>query len=201
MGHVGRGRILARVLRCRRIERSVAAQNTRAPCAARRPSRREGDVRGELRARPSSGLDRHPDRGAAPVVDPRVAAASGGGSRVTTRATRVQRELHALARAMGIAVRWRDNDRGIRTCSDETLLATLQMLGLDVARPEGAGAARKRLDHARATQLLEPVAVAWDGAPPALTVRMPARGADDPFELVVAPEERAERVTRADCAV
>jgi len=75
---------------------------------------------------------------------------------------RGRRDLHALARQLGIEVRWRDQDGVTHTCSDETLLATLRMLGVALQRPEDARAERRRLDHERAARLLEPVTVEWD---------------------------------------
>ena len=109
---------------------------------------------------------------------------------------RGRRDLHALARQLGIEVRWRDQDGVTHTCSDETLLATLRMLGVALQRPEDARAERQRLDHERAARLLEPVTVAWDGEPPVLTVRLPNPEHEDPFEIVVEHGAHAERILR-----
>ncbi len=111
------------------------------------------------------------------------------------------RDLRALARELGVEVRWRDQDGETRACSDETLLATVQMLGIALQRPEDARAARQQLERERAERLVEPVTVAWDGAPPVLTVRLPDAARDDAFEIVVEHDGGSERVLRDECDV
>jgi 4-alpha-glucanotransferase len=114
---------------------------------------------------------------------------------------RGRRELQALARELGVEVRWRDQDGETRTCSDDTLLATVRMLGITLQRPEDARAARQQLERERAERPVEPVTVAWDGAPPVLTVRLPEAAADDPFEIVVEHGGRSDRFLRDECDV
>ncbi len=101
-----------------------------------------------------------------------------------TTTARARRELHALARSKGIEVSWRAQNGETRTCSDDTLLATLQMLGVDVASP--AVAHRARLDLAAADRAtpVDPVVVAWDGAAPSFDVRAPS-----PFVVSVERED------------
>ncbi len=114
---------------------------------------------------------------------------------------RGQRDLHSLACAVGIEVRWRGQGGEAHTCSDETLLATLQMLGVAVQHPEDVRVAWNRLAHERADRVIEPVAVAWDGVPPVLTVRLPQTAADDQFEVIIEHGGEQDRILRADCAV
>jgi 4-alpha-glucanotransferase len=114
---------------------------------------------------------------------------------------RGRRDLRALARELGVEVHWRDQDGEARACSDDTLIATVQMLGIALQRPEDAREARQRLERERAERLVEPVAVTWDGAPPVLTARVPEAANDDPFEIVVEHGGRSDRVLRDECDV
>ncbi|MDQ1474918.1 MAG: 4-alpha-glucanotransferase, partial [Actinomycetota bacterium] len=115
---------------------------------------------------------------------------------------RARRQLHALARSKGIEVRWRAQHGEMQTCSDETLIAVLQMLGVDIPRPEDAASARVARRRAERATMLDPVAVAWDDAPPRLRARLPVAAADTPFTVVVEHESGEEsRWIRREVAV
>jgi len=87
----------------------------------------------------------------------------------------------------------------MQTCSDDTLLAILQMLRVDIQRPEDARQAREELQRAHRDAIIEPVVVAWDGAPPVVWVRLAERAAGDDFAIVVETESGEEsRWTRRD---
>ncbi len=112
---------------------------------------------------------------------------------------RAQRQLHALARSKGVEVRWRAQDGSRQTCSDETLLAILQMLRVDVARPDDAARARADLYREHRDLLIDPVTVAWDGAMPRVSIRLPGADAEADFAIVVTTESNDElRWTRRD---
>jgi 4-alpha-glucanotransferase len=125
---------------------------------------------------------------------------------MTAAGARARRQLHALARAKGVEVRWRANDGTMQTCSDDTLIAVLQMLRIDIRRPDDAAAARVALRNDRAATVVDPVAVAWDDAHPTLRVRLPPSEAGEGFSVVVEPEsgqacEDENRWTRAEVRV
>jgi 4-alpha-glucanotransferase len=101
-----------------------------------------------------------------------------------TTSERGRRELHALARSKGIEVRWRTQQGDVRTCSDDTLMATLRMLGVEVASPAAARRARLELSAAERADPVDPVVVAWDGTAPSFEVRAPG-----PFVVSVEHED------------
>jgi 4-alpha-glucanotransferase len=111
---------------------------------------------------------------------------------VTGTSERARRQLHALARSKGIEVRWRAQDGVTRTCSDDTLVAVVRMLGVDVARPEDAATARVDLRRAQRAPMIDPVVVTWDGASPRFGARLPVRAVDDDFGVVIEHESGAE---------
>jgi 4-alpha-glucanotransferase len=109
-------------------------------------------------------------------------------------------QLRTLARACGIDPTWRGQDGESHACSDETLLGALQMLSVDVARPEDARAAHRGFEHERASRLADPVIVAWDGARPVIDLRLPLTSADATFEIAVEQEDATiRRYARHDC--
>jgi 4-alpha-glucanotransferase len=121
---------------------------------------------------------------------------------VTGTSQRARRQLHALARSKGVEVRWRAQDGVTRTCSDETLIAVVRMLGVDVARPEDAAAAREILRRAHRASMIDPVVVAWDGAAPRLQARLPVDAVDDGFAVVIEHESGDEsRWSRRDLGI
>ena len=105
---------------------------------------------------------------------------------------RARRQLHALARSMGVEVRWRAQDGSMQTCSDDTLIAVLQLLRVDIRRPDDALRARADLRRNAQETIVEPVVVAWDGAPPVLPVRLPAFAAAEELAVVVERETGEE---------
>ncbi len=115
---------------------------------------------------------------------------------------RARRQLHALARTKGIEVRWRAQDGSPQTCSDDTLIAVLQLLRVDIQRPEDARRVRAELARQQRETLVEPVVVAWDGAAPVIAIRLPERAAGNDFAIVVDTESNGEaRWTRRDLDV
>jgi 4-alpha-glucanotransferase len=64
----------------------------------------------------------------------------------------------------------------------------LQALGAPLGRPEDAAGALRRRRQEVWGRGLEPVAVAWDGLPPELTFRLPARDLDRPHRCALALE-------------
>lgn len=105
---------------------------------------------------------------------------------------RARRQLHALARSMGVEVRWHAQDGSTQTCSDDTLIAVLQLLRVDIQRPDDAIRARADLRREQREMIVDPAVVAWDGAPPVLQVRLPAATATE-FAVVVRTESGEER--------
>ena len=88
------------------------------------------------------------------------------------------RGLRALARAYGIVTEYVDMEGTERAASPEALVAALEALGVDAARPtqlEDALWERQQTLHMR---LVEPVAVAWEGEAPVveLNLALPERG-------------------------
>jgi 4-alpha-glucanotransferase len=84
------------------------------------------------------------------------------------------RGLHALARLHGIQTRYLDMRDEWQHATPEGLLAALRALGAPVAGGADVPDALRgrRLELAR--RGLEPVAVAWDGLPPVMELRLPA---------------------------
>jgi 4-alpha-glucanotransferase len=105
---------------------------------------------------------------------------------------RARRQLHALAHTSGIEVRWRAQDGSTQTCSDDTLITVLQLLRVDIQRPEDARRIRAELALAQRETLVEPVVVAWDGAPPVVPVRLAGAAAGGDFAIVVETEANDE---------
>jgi 4-alpha-glucanotransferase len=90
--------------------------------------------------------------------------------------------LRRLARLHGVQTAYRDAAGERREAAADTLLGVLAALGAaELARPEDAGPALDELRRERCRRLLEPVAVAWSGAPAEVPLRVPdaARGEVD----------------------
>ena len=86
--------------------------------------------------------------------------------------------LRQLARAYGIQTAYYDVYKRRREASSEVLLAVLQALGAPVSTLDDLpGAWRERRLHSWES-LLEPVAVAWDGKPLSVELRLPAHKAN-----------------------
>jgi 4-alpha-glucanotransferase len=77
--------------------------------------------------------------------------------------------LHSLAKAMGVASRYKDGLRQRVTVAPETLVRVCAALGAPVAHPGDAAEALRAVRATKHTGLVPPVVVAWDGALPAVT--------------------------------
>lgn len=87
--------------------------------------------------------------------------------------------LHRLARWYGVQTAYYDvAHRRQPPASTESLLAVLRSLGAPVASFQDLPAALRERRQALWRRPLEPVAVAWDGGPFAMDVRLPASMAD-----------------------
>jgi len=81
--------------------------------------------------------------------------------------------LLALARSCGIHPVYHDI-RGVeRHASPDALVAALRAFGVPIDRPAQAAAAFRAREQDHWRQVVDPVTVAWDGAPPATILRMP----------------------------
>ena len=85
------------------------------------------------------------------------------------------RALRSLARAMGVATRFTNGLRKHVTVAPETLVRVCAAAGAPVTRPGDAADARRAVHAFRATSLVPPVLVAWDGvlAPVPIAVQGP----------------------------
>lgn len=87
-------------------------------------------------------------------------------------------ELAELARAHGVQTSYEDVMGRQRTASPEALLGVLRALEVPVERPADAREALAARREELADRLAEPVAVAWDGGPPALDLRLSRQDGD-----------------------
>jgi len=92
---------------------------------------------------------------------------------------REREELLELARSYGIQTSYHDALGVYREASDDALLGTLRALDAPVDGPADVPEALRARREELAEDLAEPVAVAWEGGPPELVLRMGAgdRGA------------------------
>jgi len=82
--------------------------------------------------------------------------------------------LQNLARAYGVETDYRDNNGRRQEASAETLLAVLKALGAPVGSIEDIPGARRERRQSYWMQPLEPVAVAWEGTPAEIDLRLPS---------------------------
>ena len=68
-------------------------------------------------------------------------------------------------------------------------MGVLRAMRVPIGRPENAGHALRARREALWRRPLEPVIVAWDGRPPAIRLRLPARRADRPLSCVLRFED------------
>src|SRR5512136_479663 len=80
--------------------------------------------------------------------------------------------LQNLARAYGVETDYRDNNGRRQEASPEPLLAVLKALGAPVGGVEDIPGARRELRQSYWMQPLEPVVVAWGGAPVEIDLRL-----------------------------
>jgi 4-alpha-glucanotransferase len=96
--------------------------------------------------------------------------------------------LRELAGVYGVQTRF-TGLQGRQVARPEVLLAVLQALGAPVARVADAPAALRAARQARWQQGVEPVQPVWQGAPAAVTLRLPAALADAPLACTLALED------------
>lgn len=104
--------------------------------------------------------------------------------------------LRALAERLGILSSYWDIAGRQRPTSDATRVALLAGMGFDACDEAAAAAALAALDEAEAARWLEPVMVwrAFEGAPPAVPVRVPAGADTGEWRLALHQEDGAVRV-------
>jgi 4-alpha-glucanotransferase len=92
-----------------------------------------------------------------------------------------RRLLRTLARSYGISTTYKDVWRKRRPAADESLLATLRLLGAPVdGMSDVAGALRRRRQECWQT-VVEPVLVAWEGLPVRVPLRLPEQASAAAF--------------------
>ncbi len=91
--------------------------------------------------------------------------------------------LHDLAHFSGVDTTYRDYRTGrARPVGDETLVAVLRLLGVELRSFSDARRALERQRHVRWRRSLEPVIVAWDGRPTGALIRLPSHRSDGRLE-------------------
>lgn len=88
--------------------------------------------------------------------------------------------LHRLAHSYGVQTSYYDVNQVRQSVKPEPLLAVLGAMGAPVHRVEDARDALREHRHAMWSRPIEPVAVAWDGGPMSLDLRLPAQMSDAP---------------------
>ena len=89
--------------------------------------------------------------------------------------------LRQLARLHGVQHAYEDAAKQHQEASDETLLGMLQVLGVDISRPEQAAERLRCTRQVVWQRPLEPVAVAWDDEAARVRLRLPAPHASGAF--------------------
>lgn len=104
--------------------------------------------------------------------------------------------LSALAQDCHILTHYDDVAGKRQVPSDESLLAILRGLGVEIDAPDQARDILERRGHDRRVRGIEPVHVAWNGRIPPIAVVVPRVNADEPieFELETAAEAIAGRL-------
>lgn len=87
------------------------------------------------------------------------------------------RGLHQLAHLHGVQTAYYDSSRQRRQAGPEALLLVLRSLGAPLERFEDVPAALRERRRSLWDRGLPPVAIAWDGIPTALELRLPASAA------------------------
>lgn len=82
--------------------------------------------------------------------------------------------LRRLAKVYGVELSYADVAKQRHFTSAEGVLAALRALGAPIESEDDVPAALRQRRREMWTQMIGPAAVAWDGAPPALDVRLPA---------------------------
>ncbi len=109
--------------------------------------------------------------------------------------------LHRLARLHGVEVEFRDSAGQTRRAAPETILGVLRALGAPVDGLEDVLSAMVERRRALRARWIEPVAVAWEGATPAVPLRLTGAASTARLECRLAFEggdEHAWTVAVAD---
>ena len=102
--------------------------------------------------------------------------------------------LRLLARLHGVQTEFVDDGGDLHHATTEGLLGVLKALGAPVEGPGDVdGAIRRRAGPALRSRRIEPVAVAWDGTPPAVLLRFPEALASATLDCRLTDEEGSER--------
>ncbi|HWO20214.1 MAG TPA: 4-alpha-glucanotransferase [Kofleriaceae bacterium] len=72
--------------------------------------------------------------------------------------------FHALARAAGLDISYTDWRGKTAAASDESVLATLRAVGVDLRTPDEAASTLAMIERERWRELVPPVVIGWDGA-------------------------------------
>ena len=90
-------------------------------------------------------------------------------------ATSPSSDLRRLSRLYGLQTSYRGVDKQQHATGADSLISVLAALGAPVASGADVADALAARERERWEQMLEPVIVAWDGVPPSVEVRLPAR--------------------------
>ncbi|GIW70832.1 MAG: 4-alpha-glucanotransferase [Planctomycetota bacterium] len=111
-------------------------------------------------------------------------------------AKRDRAELYRLARLYGVQTAYRRTDGTACSAGPEALLRVLQVLGAPLERAGEAGAALRARRLQLWRRVVEPVVVLWQGAPPQVRLRLPARPEQGTLRVAVRDEQGQERAWR-----
>jgi 4-alpha-glucanotransferase len=107
--------------------------------------------------------------------------------------------LAALARAYGVQTAFYDVDSRRRPASPDALIAVLRGLGAPLESPVDVPDALRHRRQSLWARPLEPVSAVWQGAPPAVPLRLPA-SAEAPISCSLALEGGGQRRWQCDPA-
>ncbi len=82
--------------------------------------------------------------------------------------------LNELAKSVGVLTQFRDWKGNLQTSAPEAVVQVLRTLGLDISSPDDTAAAAAHYHRMVWTELAPPCTVAWDQAPAAIDLRVPA---------------------------
>jgi 4-alpha-glucanotransferase len=102
-------------------------------------------------------------------------------------------DLIELARLHGVQTDYLDMSRRRRPARPESLLAVLRALGAPVQHPRDVRDALREARRARIRQAVEPIHVAWQGQPAAISFRLPACRTADTVRLELRLENGERR--------
>ncbi|HEY3393200.1 MAG TPA: hypothetical protein VGK58_10855, partial [Lacipirellulaceae bacterium] len=107
------------------------------------------------------------------------------------------REFNALLRDCNVQAAYEDVTGRRRRASVDALLSLLQSLGIEIEKPDQATEILRVRQHARYVRGIEPVHVAWNGAPRPISITLPATfgGGEFDYRLECGPKliERSVR--------